>query len=59
MVEGIEFYAQYKSRVLMIPCKADDFILFIGLSVYHHTIQPLGKSVCVKIGYLMAENTIE
>ena len=31
MVEGIAFYALYKSRVLVIPCKADDFCLFIGL----------------------------
>ena len=31
MVEGIAFYALYKSRVLMISCKADDFCLFIGL----------------------------
>ena len=28
MVEGIAFYALYKSRVLTIPCKADDFCLF-------------------------------
>ena len=32
MVEGIAFYALHKSRVLIIPCKADDFCLFIGLS---------------------------
>ena len=31
MVEGIVFYALYKSRVLIIPCKADDSCLFIGL----------------------------
>ena len=31
MVQGIAFYALYKSRVLIIPCKADDFCLFIGL----------------------------
>ena len=31
MVEGIAFYALHKSRVLIIPCKADDFCLFIGL----------------------------
>ena len=31
MVEGIAFYALYKSRVLLKPCKADDFCLFIGL----------------------------
>ena len=32
MVEGIAFYALYKSRVLiLIPCKADDLCLFIGL----------------------------
>ena len=30
MVEGIAFYALHKSRVLLIPCKADDFCLFIG-----------------------------
>ena len=30
-VEGITFYDLYKSRVLVIPCKADDFCLFIGL----------------------------
>ena len=29
MVEGIAFYALHKSRVLIIPCKADDFCLFI------------------------------
>ena len=28
MVEGIAFYALYKSRVLVIPCK-DDFCLFM------------------------------
>ena len=32
MVEGIAFYALHKSRVLIIPCKADGFCLFIGLS---------------------------
>ena len=31
MVEGIAFYALPKSRVLIIPCKADGFCLFIGL----------------------------
>ena len=31
MVEGIAFYALYKSRVLLIPCKADYVCLFIGL----------------------------
>ena len=32
MVEGITFYALYKSRVLIISCKADDTCLFIELS---------------------------
>ena len=31
MVKGIAFYAPNKSRVLIIPCKADDFCLFVGL----------------------------
>ena len=31
MVEGIAFFAVYKSRVLIIPCKPDDFSLFIEL----------------------------
>ena len=31
MLKGIAFYSLYKSRVLIIPCKADDFRLFIGL----------------------------
>ena len=31
MVEGIAFYALYKLRLLIIPCKADDYCLFIGL----------------------------
>ena len=31
MVEGIAFYALYKSRVLIMPCIADNFCLFIGL----------------------------
>ena len=31
MVEGIAFYALYKSRVLITPRRADDFRLFIGL----------------------------
>ena len=31
MVEGITFYALCKSRVLILPCKADGFCLFIGL----------------------------
>ena len=31
MVEGIPFYALHKSRVLIMPCKADGFCLFIGL----------------------------
>ena len=31
MVEGIAFYALNKSIVLIIPCKADDFCLFIGI----------------------------
>ena len=30
MVEGIAFYALYKSRVLKILCEADDLCLFIG-----------------------------
>ena len=30
MVDGITFYALYKSNVLIIPCKAEDFCLFIG-----------------------------
>ena len=29
MVEGIAFYALHKSRVLIIPCKADNFCSFI------------------------------
>ena len=32
MVGGIAFYALPKSRVLIIPCKADGFCLFIGLA---------------------------
>ena len=32
MVEGIAFYGLYKLRVLIIPCKAEGFCLFIGLS---------------------------
>ena len=31
MVEDIAFYPLYKSKVLILPCKADDFCLFIGL----------------------------
>ena len=31
MMEGIAFYVPHKSRVLIIPCKADDFCLFIEL----------------------------
>ena len=31
MVDGIAFCALYKSRVLILPCKGDDFFLFIGL----------------------------
>ena len=31
MVEGIAFDALYKTRVRIIPCKADDFCFFIGL----------------------------
>ena len=31
MVEGIAFYALYKSRVLIIPCEGEDSCLFIGL----------------------------
>ena len=31
MVESIAFYVLYKSRVPIIPCKPDDFSLFIGL----------------------------
>ena len=30
-VEGIAFYALYKTRVLIILCKAEDSCLFIGL----------------------------
>ena len=33
MVEGIAFYAPYKSRLLIMSCKADDFCLFIGLPI--------------------------
>ena len=32
MVEVITFCGLHKSRVLIIPCKADDFWLFIALS---------------------------
>ena len=32
MVEGIAFYALHKSRVLIIPCKADGFCLFQNIS---------------------------
>ena len=31
MVEGIEFYALYKSKMLIIPCKTDDSCFFIVL----------------------------
>ena len=32
MVEGIAFYAMYESRVLIIPCKANDLVYYyIGL----------------------------
>ena len=31
MVEDFVFYTLYKSRVLIIACKADDFYSFIGL----------------------------
>ena len=31
MVEGTAFYTLHKSRVLIIPCKADGFCFFIGL----------------------------
>ena len=31
MVKGIAFYTLYKSRVLIVPCKADDFCLFTEL----------------------------
>ena len=31
MMEGIAFYVPHKSRVLIIPCKADDYCLFIEL----------------------------
>ena len=31
IMESIAFYALYKSRVLIIPYKADDSCLFIGL----------------------------
>ena len=31
IMEGIAFFALHKSRVLIIPYKADDFCLFIGL----------------------------
>ena len=31
MVEGIAFYALFKSRVLITPSKVDDFCLFLGL----------------------------
>ena len=31
MVDGIAFDALYKSRMLIIFCKADDFCLFTGL----------------------------
>ena len=30
-VQGNTFYALYKSRVLIIPCEAYDFCLFVGL----------------------------
>ena len=39
MVEAIAFYAKYKSRVLMIPCKADTFCLFIGQKTRTHTLK--------------------
>ena len=33
MVEGIAFYALYKSRVLIISCKADEFVYFYGYQI--------------------------
>ena len=30
MVEGISFYTLSKARVLIIPCKADDFFYLYG-----------------------------
>ena len=30
MVEGIAFYALHQSRLLIIPCKADDFCFFLS-----------------------------
>ena len=32
IMKGIAFYALYKSGVLIIPCKAHDSCLFIGLT---------------------------
>ena len=40
MVEGIAFYSLYISRVLVIPCKADDSCLFITLPDEIYKKQP-------------------
>ena len=44
MVEIIAFYALYKSRVLIIPCKADDSSLFIELLDEIYKKAPLSLS---------------
>ena len=43
MVKGIAFYVLYKSRVLIIPYKADDSCLFIELpaEIYKQRLVPL------------------
>ena len=48
MVEGIAFYALHKSRVLIIPCKADDFCLFIELPDEIYKKETLRKHYIIK-----------
>ena len=43
MVEGIAFYALYKSKVLVISCKADGFFFF-GLRK-HYIIKATGTVI--------------
>ena len=53
MVEGIAFYALYKSKILIIPCKLDDFHLFKGLPMKFKKscLVSLGPPLMAKMWY--------
>ena len=60
MVDGIAFYALYKSRVLIIPCKADDFCLSLPCKIWAlaKKVDPLPQRICTHCRSCKIEATL-